>query len=57
MASSTAGGSGPASIVNPRLNEFFDLIRGEFDAASQDGGVWKQQRDDYEQKSELRDTS
>ena len=42
---------------NPRLNEFFDLIKGEFEAASQDGGVWKQQRDEYEQKSEWMTTS
>ena len=40
-----------SSATNSRLNEFFDLIKSEFDAATQDGTVWKQQRDDYEQKS------
>ncbi|KAK1926929.1 putative general transcriptional repressor [Papiliotrema laurentii] len=39
-----------SSATNSRLNEFFDLIKSEFDAATQDGTVWKQQRDDYEQK-------
>jgi hypothetical protein len=40
------------SVNNPRLNEFFDLIRGEFDTANQEGTIWKIQRDEYEQKSE-----
>ena len=39
-----------SSSSNPRLNEFFELIKGEFDAASQDGNVWKAQRDEYEAK-------
>lgn len=56
LAPSTAPPANPSvlaggSATNPRLAEFFELIKGEFDAASQDGNVWKQQRDDYEQKS------
>ena len=33
-----------------RLGEFFDLIRNEFEVATQDGNVWKEQRDQYEAK-------
>jgi hypothetical protein len=36
------------------LNEFFELIKGEFDAATQDGTVWKAQRDEYESKCAYR---
>lgn len=42
--------SGPP---NPRLNELFDLIQNEFDSTGQDGALWRSQRDEYEQKSEL----
>jgi hypothetical protein len=55
LAPTAAPPANPSVIpaaTNPRLNEFFDLIKGEFDAASQDGSVWKSQRDEYEQKSE-----
>jgi len=54
LAPTAAPPANPGAIsaaTNPRLNEFFDLIKGEFDAASQDGSVWKSQRDEYEQKS------
>jgi hypothetical protein len=43
-----------SSATNPRLNECFDLIRTEFDTAAQEGGVWKIQRDEYEQKGRSR---
>lgn len=43
-----------SSSSNPRLNEFFELIKGEFDAATQDGTVWKAQRDEYESKCAYR---
>ncbi|WWC90888.1 uncharacterized protein L201_005825 [Kwoniella dendrophila CBS 6074] len=33
-----------------RLNEFFDLIKNEFEQVGQDGNVWKAQRDEYEAK-------
>lgn len=33
-----------------RLGEYFDLIKNEFDTVSQDGIIWKQQRDQYEEK-------
>jgi len=54
LAPTAAPPANPGAIsaaTNPRLNEFFDLIKAEFDAASQDGSVWKSQRDEYEQKS------
>ncbi|WWC71740.1 uncharacterized protein I206_105698 [Kwoniella pini CBS 10737] len=35
---------------NARLNEFFDLIKNEFEQVGQDGNVWKAQRDEYEAK-------
>ena len=40
-----------SASANSRLNEFFDLIKSEFDAVGTDGSVWKAQRDEYEQKS------
>lgn len=42
-------GPGPGA-GSSRLGEFFDLIRGEFEVATQDGNVWKEQRDQYEAK-------
>jgi glucose repression regulatory protein TUP1 len=41
-----------ASASGQRLNEILDLVRNEFETASQDGTVWKAQRDEYEAKSE-----
>jgi len=37
-------------VGSSRLGEFFDLIRNEFEVATQDGNVWKEQRDQYEAK-------
>ena len=42
-------GPGPGA-GSSRLGEFFDLIRSEFEVATQDGNVWKEQRDQYEAK-------
>ncbi|WVQ99814.1 hypothetical protein IAU59_006957 [Kwoniella sp. CBS 9459] len=33
-----------------RLNEFFELIKNEFEQVGQEGSVWKAQRDEYEAK-------
>jgi hypothetical protein len=37
------------------LNEFFDLIKQEFETVAQDSSIWKAQRDEYEAQSELGD--
>ncbi|WWC93597.1 hypothetical protein V866_000432 [Kwoniella sp. B9012] len=35
---------------NVRLNEFFELIKQEFEQVGQEGNIWKAQRDEYEAK-------
>ncbi|KAK4687936.1 general transcriptional corepressor TUP1, partial [Tremellales sp. Uapishka_1] len=39
-----------ASGSGLRLNEFFELIKNEFETVAQEGNVWKAQRDEYEAK-------
>jgi hypothetical protein len=53
LAPAPAAHSGNPSIhssSSARLGEFFDLIKSEFDQVSQDGNIWKDQRDQYEAK-------
>lgn len=48
-----AGNPNAHSGSSARLGEFFDLIKSEFDQVSQDGNIWKDQRDQYEAKRGL----
>lgn len=48
--SNVPGGVPPASAQ--RLNEFFDLIKQEFETVAQDSNIWKAQRDEYEAQRE-----
>lgn len=41
-----------ASTSSQRLNEFFDMIRSEFESVGQDTGLLKAQRDEFEAKRE-----
>ncbi|WVQ81922.1 hypothetical protein IAT38_004049 [Cryptococcus sp. DSM 104549] len=46
----------PSVLAAPstsRLNEYFDLIKQEYEQIGADGNVWKQQRDEYEAKVQL----
>ena len=54
LTTTSAPSSNPSVLSgasSARLNEFFELIRNEFETANQDGTIWKAQRDEYESKS------
>jgi hypothetical protein len=55
LAPTSVPPSNPSVLAVPssvRLNEFFDLIKNEFETVSSDGTIWKAQRDQYEEKCE-----
>ncbi|CAD6587949.1 MAG: proteinral transcription repressor, partial [Tremellales sp. Tagirdzhanova-0007] len=46
----SANASALSGSSSARVNEFLELIRNEYETVSQDGNIWKAQRDEYETK-------